>query len=71
MQIEVSATRVIDMLAAKIGQREAEIARLQATNEVLTERLRIYVDRDERSAIPASPQNAAATQDGDDSEKGN
>lgn len=46
MQIEVSATRVIDMLAAKLGKKEAEIARLEATNEVLMERLREHVERD-------------------------
>lgn len=46
MQIEVSATRVIDMLASKLGKKEAEIARLEATNEVLMERLREYVERD-------------------------
>lgn len=52
MQIEVSATRVIDMMAAKLGKKEAEIARLEATNEVLMERLREYVERDRQSKLP-------------------
>ena len=46
MQIEVSATRVIDKLAGKIGLMASEIAQLQATNEVLTERLREYTERE-------------------------
>jgi uncharacterized coiled-coil protein SlyX len=53
MQIEVSATRVIDKLASKVGAQASEIAHLQATNEVLTERLREYVERD-RDAKPAA-----------------
>lgn len=52
MQIEVSATRVIDMLASKLGKKEAEIARLEATNEVLMERLREYVERDRVTKLP-------------------
>jgi hypothetical protein len=54
MQIEVSATRVIDKLAAKVGALSSEIAHLQATNEVLTERLREYVEREQRGQQPAA-----------------
>ena len=52
MQIEVSATRVIDMLAVKLGKKEAEIARLEATNEVLIERLRAYDERERNQRTP-------------------
>lgn len=48
MQIEVSATKVIDKLAAQVGSQASEIAHLQATNEVLMERLREYAQREQR-----------------------
>lgn len=55
MQLEVSATRVMDKMAAQIGSQAAEIARLQATNEVLVERLREYVERDRVQSQPNGP----------------
>lgn len=56
MQIEVSATRVMDKLAAKLGEKEAQIARLEATNEVLIERLRAYDERDRLTTVQPAPQ---------------
>jgi len=53
MQIEVSATRVIDKLALRIANLSAEIARLEATNEVLIERLREYEAHGRSQALSA------------------
>ena len=66
MQIEVSATRVIDMLAIKLGKAHADIARLEATNEVLIERLRAYDERDRNQR--STPNGHALSEISDDSQ---
>jgi hypothetical protein len=56
MQIEVSASRVIDKLAIQVGTQASRIAHLEATNEVLMERLREYDERDRQAKSSATPQ---------------
>jgi hypothetical protein len=53
MQIEVPTTKVIEKLALQVANLSAEKARLEATNEVLIERLREYEQRGRSQALSA------------------
>jgi hypothetical protein len=59
MQIEVPPERIIDKMAREVAQLTYRVAQLTATNEMLVERLRDYVQRDQQ-AQSAPKQNGSA-----------
>lgn len=56
MQVEVPVQRMLEILSGEVANLTIKNCQLTVTNEVLTERLRQYVERDGRSNTVASSQ---------------